>query len=88
MDARPGFQDSVEAARHPARIDAPKEGWSLTVVESRVIQVCGRTFARAGLENAFEVRTAIVHELLHSLGLGENPPPPRYITSRVKQLCW
>ena len=61
---------------------------AFTVVESRVIHVCGRAFARAAQRDAQEARAAIVHELLHSLGLGENPPSPRHITYRVKQLCW
>jgi len=26
--------------------------------------------------------------VLHSLGLGENPPSSRRITYRVKELCW
>jgi len=34
------------------------------------------------------VQATIIHEMLHSLGLGENPPAPRYITDRVKQRCW
>jgi hypothetical protein len=61
---------------------------AFTVVGSRVIHVCGRTFARAAERDAQEVRATMVHELLHSLGLGENPPSPRYITYRVQQLCW
>ena len=35
-----------------------------------------------------EGRATIIHEVLHSLGLGENPPKPPYITYRVKTLCW
>jgi hypothetical protein len=61
---------------------------AFTVVGSRVIHVCGRAFARAAQRDAQEVRATMVHELLHSLGLGENPPSPRYITYRVQQLCW
>lgn len=61
---------------------------AFTVVGSRVIHVCGRAFARAAQRDAEEARATIVHELLHSLGLGENPPSPRDITYRVKELCW
>ena len=61
---------------------------AFTIVGSRVIHVCGRTFARAAQRDPEEARATIIHELLHSLGLGENPPLPRDITYRVKQLCW
>jgi hypothetical protein len=61
---------------------------AFTVVGDRMIHVCGRAFARAAQRDAEEARAAIVHELLHSLGLGENPPSPRQITYRVKELCW
>ena len=61
---------------------------AFTAVGSRVVYVCGPAFARAAQRDAQEVKAALVHELLHSLGLGENPPSPRQITYRVKQLCW
>ena len=61
---------------------------AFTVVGSRVIHVCGRAFARAAQRDAQQVRATMIHELLHSLGLGENPPSPGYITHRVQQLCW
>jgi hypothetical protein len=61
---------------------------AFTVVGSRVIYVCGRAFARAAQHDAEEVKATLVHELLHSLGLGENPPSPSQITYRVKERCW
>jgi hypothetical protein len=33
------------------------------------------------------VVAAFIHELLHTLGLGENPPPTQDITRRVLQQC-
>jgi hypothetical protein len=58
--------------RHPRCGD---EGvLAFTVVGSRIIYVCGRAFARAAQRDAEEARATLVHELLHSLGLGENPP--------------
>ena len=61
---------------------------AFTTAGSRVIRVCGRTFARSSQRDPAEGRATIIHEVLHSLGLGENPPTPREITYRVKQLCW
>jgi hypothetical protein len=55
---------------------------------SRVVYLCGRDFERAWRRDAREVQATIIHELLHSLGLGENPPTPREITHRVQSLCW
>lgn len=61
---------------------------AFTAPNSRVVLVCGRAFARSWKRAPEEGRAAIIHEILHSLGLGENPPAPRDITYRVKQLCW
>jgi hypothetical protein len=61
---------------------------AFTTIESRVVHVCGRVFARAWRREALDARATVIHEVLHSLGLGENPPAPQYITSRVRQLCW
>lgn len=55
---------------------------------SRVVYLCGRYFERASRRDAREVQATIIHEVLHSLGLGENPPSPGYITDRVRSLCW
>jgi hypothetical protein len=61
---------------------------AFTARRSRVIFLCGRRFARAAARDPLEARATVIHELLHTLGLGEHPPPPRYITDRVKQRCW
>ena len=61
---------------------------AFTAVGSRIVYVCGPGFTRAAQRDPQEVKAALVHELLHSLGLGENPPSPRQITYRVNQLCW
>jgi hypothetical protein len=61
---------------------------ALTTRGSRVIYLCGRDFERAWRRDPREVQATVIHEVLHSLGLGENPPSPRHITHRVQQLCW
>jgi hypothetical protein len=61
---------------------------AFTTVGSRSVYLCGRDFERAWKKNASEVQAAIIHEMLHSLGLGENPPSARSINDRVQRLCW
>jgi hypothetical protein len=61
---------------------------AFTAQSSRVVYLCGRDFERAWRRDVAEVQAAVIHELLHSLGLGENPPSPRAITHRIQQLCW
>jgi hypothetical protein len=75
-----------DGAQHPT---CQRHGiLAFTAVGSRTVYLCGRDFERAWKRNPQEVQATIVHELLHSLGLGENPPSPRQITDRVQRLCW
>jgi hypothetical protein len=73
--------------------DAPPaacEGATLAgahLVGSRVIRVCGRRFLRVNTESASHAEGVIIHEVLHALGLGENPPTPAHIASRVMDRC-
>ena len=60
---------------------------AFTLTNSRIVYVCGRVFVRAAKRDAAEGRATVIHEVLHSLGLGENPPRPQDITFRIKQLC-
>lgn len=61
---------------------------AFTARNGRGIYLCGRDFERRSHREPEEAQITIIHELLHTLGLGENPPSPRDITYRVKQLCW
>ena len=61
---------------------------AFTTQGSRVVYLCGRDFGRAWRRDVAVVQATVIHELLHSLGLGENPPSPRAITYRIQQLCW
>jgi hypothetical protein len=61
---------------------------AFTTQGSRVVYLCGRDFERAWRRDVAVVQATVIHELLHSLGLGENPPSPRAITYRIQQLCW
>jgi hypothetical protein len=57
------------------------------LVGSRVIRVCGRRFAREWASSSSHAEAVIIHEMLHALGLGENPPSSGYITARVMARC-
>lgn len=58
-----------------------------TMPNSRVILLCGAQFSRRGRIAPRHAAALLIHEELHSLGLGENPPSSQYITARVLQLC-
>jgi hypothetical protein len=54
---------------------------------SRVIYVCPRQFFEAYRRDTLLAEVFIIHETLHSLGLGENPPASLEITQRVMTRC-
>jgi hypothetical protein len=55
---------------------------------SRVVFVCRDQFLAASRKNnEGYASTILIHEALHSLGLGENPPDSRVITARVQARC-
>jgi len=54
---------------------------------SRVLHVCGRRFTRLQFRDPALAAAVILHETLHALGLGENPPSSGEITERVRSRC-
>ena len=60
---------------------------AFTQVGSRVIRVCGRSFKRRFLGNQDTTEVIMIHEFLHTLGLGENPPTSQAITKQVALRC-
>jgi hypothetical protein len=54
---------------------------------TRLVFVCPR-FAAFQIANARMSASVIIHESLHALGLGENPPSSNEITQRVERRCW
>jgi hypothetical protein len=58
-----------------------------TTPGSQVIRVCPG-FARFQLRDPGLSASLIIHESLHALGLGENPPSSNEITQRVEWRCW
>jgi hypothetical protein len=54
---------------------------------SRVVHVCSRRFVQRFVAEPAYAELIVIHEFLHSLGLGENPPTTDAITARVKARC-
>lgn len=50
------------------------------------VLVCGQ-FATTQVRDPWQAETIVIHEMLHTLGLGENPPTSIEITQRVKGRC-
>jgi hypothetical protein len=51
------------------------------------ILVCGDRFRLAFRWNPEWTEIVVIHEFLHALGLGENPPTSQAITERVNMRC-
>jgi len=61
---------------------------AFTVPRSRVIYVCGTQFVGDRFPLAHDLQEILlIHELLHALGLGENPPTSAHITDAVRTRC-
>jgi hypothetical protein len=62
---------------------------TLAVTEpgSRVVFICPTAFVESVSGHPEEAEATLIHEMLHSLGLGENPPRSRDITERVRLHC-
>ena len=54
---------------------------------SRVVFICPRSFLEMARTDPEDAEATMIHEMLHSLGLGENPPRSREITERVLSRC-
>jgi hypothetical protein len=61
--------------------------FAFTVPGSPVIYVCPG-FAGVLRHYSDEAVATLIHETLHSLGLGENPPSSRHIQERVLERCF
>ncbi len=58
-----------------------------TVPGSRAVQVCWSQFSSWQKLSTAHTAIALIHETLHTLGLGESPPAPDAITARVLARC-
>ena len=53
----------------------------------RLVWICPRQFEKAALASPEVAEATLIHEVLHTLGLGENPPSSQEITARVMREC-
>ena len=60
---------------------------AFTTPGSRVVYICASQFAHAWITRPALAKAIIIHEALHTLGLGENPPSSDFITQRVMVVC-
>jgi hypothetical protein len=74
----------VDASDDPA-CDENLQRAAYTTPESHTIFVCGTRFADQ--LRGFWGEMVVIHEMLHALGLGENPPTSREITLHVADRC-
>ena len=63
------------------------EAYAFTKPGSRVVYVCGRAFKNLASRDPVKAQAIVIHEALHTLGLGENPPTSAEITARVVARC-
>ena len=60
---------------------------AFTAPGSRVVFVCGQRFHEGWQRKPGWGEVVVLHEALHSMGLGENPPTSEEITSHVAWSC-
>jgi hypothetical protein len=58
-----------------------------TIFGSRVVLVCPRQFVRMAEHDEREAQFVVIHEMLHTLGLPENPPSPSEIRHAIAARC-
>ena len=74
------FYDAPEWACRANNLAVTKPG-------NRAIFVCGARFQKEMSRDSRNAEAIVIHEVLHSLGLGENPPSSDHITARVRAQC-
>lgn len=74
------FYDGTESGCGARRL-------AYTQPASRVVYVCASRFRELYQQNTTQAEVAVVHEALHCLGLGENPPTWQEINARVEAAC-
>jgi hypothetical protein len=60
---------------------------AFTMPGNRVIFICSSMFDLTFRDQMRAAQMIIIHEMLHAVGLGENPPTSGEITARVTKRC-
>jgi len=74
----------MDGSREPI---CTKGGFAFTAPRSRVVRICVEELKRTWTKDPEYAMAALIHEVLHTLGLRENPPSSSAITSRVLSRC-
>jgi len=74
------FYDGTESGCGARRL-------AYTQPASRVVYVCASRFREVYQQNTTQAEVAVVHEALHCLGLGENPPTWQEINAWIEAAC-
>lgn len=80
--ARVLFRDALD--RRPCRDSATL---AFTSVGGNEVFVCTPQLWRAYQANPARVEALVIHEMMHTLGLGENPPRPPEIDAQILRRC-
>jgi hypothetical protein len=60
---------------------------AFTVPGHHVVRICSTQFAELSTRLPVAAELVLIHEMLHTLGLGETPPSSREITQQVTMRC-
>jgi hypothetical protein len=74
----------MDDSRHPRCVSGVL---ALASPGSRVVRVCVGELKLINAQQPEYIIATFIHEILHTLGLGENPPSSRAITARVLARC-
>jgi hypothetical protein len=61
---------------------------ALTSIGGRDVFICSPQFWQTYRSDPTRVEGVLIHEMMHTLGLGENPPTSTEINTRVRERCW
>lgn len=77
------FQEFSDQAGRPLS----RYTFAVTQPGSRIVLVCTTQFTKLSGRKPRLAAAVLIHEQLHALGLGENPPTSSEITARVLMRC-
>jgi hypothetical protein len=60
---------------------------AFSIVGNRDVYVCSPQFWETYRSNPVHVEAIVIHEMMHTLGLGENPPSATQINEQVLRRC-